>query len=201
MIEFFNNISNWFMTNKDAILLYVSSGQFLVIVGMIAEMVKVIKSVKNNTKSTGDLNSSVQENRKLLSRTESVEKNTDEIAKIQAEIKEQYSKSWEKIQEILELQTNKINTVIEVQSIVYSTIKDEKVRNTVNNLLTNAKYAETATRAELQRQVEELKETVADKVQQINELVNEKVEKVVSTVNPDTNDLVEAAKEVTYIRG
>ena len=201
MIEFFNNIGNWFMTNKDAILLYISSGQFLVIVGMIAEMVKVIKSVKNNTKSTGDLNNSVKENRKLLNRTESVEKNTDEIAKIQAEIKDQYSKSWEKIQETLELQTNKINTVIEVQSIVYSTIKDEKVRNTVNNLLTTAKYAETATRAELQRQVEELKETVADKVQQINELVNEKVEKVVSTVNPDVDDLVEAAKEVKYIRG
>ena len=76
--------------------------------------------------------------------------------------------------------------MLEVQSIVYSTIKDEKVRSTVNNLLVNAKYAETATRAELQKQVEELKAKVAEQVDQLNKTVETVSDSVVKIVKGDT---------------
>lgn len=201
MNEFFTNIGKWFIENKDAIVIYLSSGQFIAFSTMIYKFVKSIKSMRDNTKSTNDLNLSIKENGKLLNTTKSIKDNTDEIAEIQKQIQNNFAKMYAKIEESLELQTNKINTVIEVQSIVYSTIKDERVRNTVNNLLTNAKYAETSTRAELYKQIEELKATVASQVKQITESVAEKVDQVEAIVNPDTDDVINAAKADVYLRG
>ena len=71
----------------------------------------------------------------------------------------------------------KVNAMLDVQSLVYQTIKDEATRTAVNNILTNAKYAVTAQRAELIKELNALKEETAKQNAENNARVEEAVAK------------------------
>jgi hypothetical protein len=62
-------------------------------------------------------------------------------------------------------------------------IKDDNIRNTVNSILINAKYAESTSRAKLQQEVEELKQKVAEKMNEVSEQVDKTVDVVKGIVN------------------
>ena len=195
MMEFLVNIGNWFVINKDAIIGFVLSGQFATLLGAVVLLVRNLKSTKNNTEQAKTLNQSLEANKTLVSTSEIVKENSEFLKEAQDKLKNQVNEFEAKLDAKMAMVTDKINAMLEVQSIVYSTIKDEKVRNTVNNLLVNAKYAETATRAELQRQVEELKAKVAAQVEQLNKTVETASDSVVKIVKGDTE-----SKEETVTR-
>lgn len=195
MMEFLVNIGSWFVINKDAIIGFVLSGQFATLLGAVVLLVRNLKSTKNNTEQAKTLNQSLEANKTLVSTSEIVKENSEFLKEAQDKLKNQVNEFEAKLDAKMAMVTDKINAMLEVQSIVYSTIKDEKVRNTVNNLLVNAKYAETATRAELQRQVEELKAKVAAQVEQLNKTVETASDSVVKIVKGDTE-----SKEETVTR-
>ncbi len=190
MMEFLINIRSWFIINKDAIIGFVLSGQFATLIGALVLLVRNLKSTKNNTEQAKTLNQSLEANKALVDTSEIVKENSEFLKDAQDKLKNQVNEFEAKLDAKMAMVTDKINAMLEVQSIVYSTIKDEKVRNTVNNLLVNAKYAETATRAELQRQVEELKAKVAAQVEQLNKTVEIASDSVVKIVkgDGDTNE-------------
>ena len=195
MMEFLINIGNWFVINKDTIIGFVLSGQFATLLGAVVLLIKNLKSTKNNTEQAKTLNQSLEANKALVDTSETVKENSEFLKEAQDKLKNQVNEFEAKLDAKMAMVTDKINAMLEVQSIVYSTIKDEKVRNTVNNLLVNAKYAETATRAELQRQVEELKTKVAAQVEQLNKTVETASDSVVKIVKGDTE-----SKEETVTR-
>ena len=80
--------------------------------------------------------------------------------------------------------TTKLNAILEVQSVVYSTIKNEDIRNTVNALLVNAKYAETANRAKLRKEIDDLKAKVASQVTEVQATVEKASDVVKNIVSP-----------------
>ena len=71
-----------------------------------------------------------------------------------------------------------MNAVLEVQSVVYSTIKDETIRKNVSGILMDAKYSETATRASLEAEVENLRKKVNEKIEVIKDVVEDTAVKV-----------------------
>ena len=200
MTEFFNSCWTWFLENKDSIVIFLTSTQFVSLVTVIFNLVKSNKAVGQSTMSSNKLNESLNTTNKIAPIAEDVKTNTELLIKSQESQAEVLKEMNNKLNETLNLQTEKINAIIEVQSIVYSTIKDEKVRNTVNNLLIKAKYAETATRAELEKQVEELKAAVAEQDKALNETVEKTANNVKTVVN--TGVTPEKSKEIEeFVRG
>jgi hypothetical protein len=185
MMEFFYNIYLGLMENKDQILMFLTSSSFISLVVALIGLWRTSKTTKANTSSTNSLKDALDANSKVVGNSDIAVSNTEEIKTFLLKLDERLAAFEAKVDNKLMTQAEKVNAIIEVQSIVYSTIKDEKVRNTVNNLLVNAKYAETATRAELKRQIEDLKKEVASKAGQLAEFVAKTSTAVAAIVDGD----------------
>ena len=87
----------------------------------------------------------------------------------------------------------KVNAILDVQSLVYQTIKDENTRVAVNNMLTNAKYAVTEQLAQFIKELNSLKEENARITAESNAKVEETVEKataIIEATNMETNTVI-----------
>ena len=77
--------------------------------------------------------------------------------------------------------------MMEVMGIVYSTIKDDAIRNSVSSVLVTAKHASDITKAELEKQVDELKAEIADMMATANAKISQTVDKVTTAVTGSTS--------------
>lgn len=186
MVEFFQNIFNWFVENKDEIVLFFTSSNFVAFISAIVLFIRQIKANKAGTAVNKELNQSLSGvatvGADIVTLKETNDNTNTEVKKLENDL----DKFNADITDTLDTVMAKLNAVIEVQSIVYSTLKDETIRQNVNGILTDAKYAETATRAALESEIEELKQKVNTKMEAVKEVVEvaaEKVHKVVSTKN------------------
>ena len=80
----------------------------------------------------------------------------------------------------------KLDAIIDVRSIVYSTIRDETVRQNVANILTSAKFSGDSTKAEMQQETTRLKEAIEATVAVANDAVNKNKEKLNTTSADNT---------------
>lgn len=186
MVEFFQNIFNWFVENKDEIVLFFTSSNFVAFISAIVLFIRQIKANKAGTAVNKELNQSLSGvatvGADIVTLKETNDNTNTEVKKLENDL-DRFNAD---ITDTLDTMMAKLNAVIEVQSIVYSTLKDETIRQNVNSILTDAKYAETATRAALESEIEELKQKVNTKMEAVKEVVEvaaEKVHKVVSTKN------------------
>lgn len=187
MWEFILSLGQWVSENWKAIFATLTSGSFITGVCAILSLRKQNSSVKANTDSTNELNESLKSNENVKT---SIDDNTIAIKGLENEVKEYKSDlqllrdDYAFVKAEFEKTSSKLSSVLEVMSIVYSTLKDETIRTAVNNIIINAKYSETATRVELEKQVEELKLKVEEDTELLKAKVNEKVEQVKTIVNP-----------------
>lgn len=188
MMEWFRNIGTWFYENKDAVLLWFTSGQFFSILVTVFMLVRNVKATKSNTASSDTLQASLVKTEQTAKDAGDCKSNTDSLMVKSAELSCKIDEVESKMSNDLACVATKLNAMLEVMGVVYSTIKDERVRNTVSSLLINAKYNENSTRAELQKQVEELKETIRVQLEQLNKDVEERVETVSAVVNGETQN-------------
>ena len=172
------NIGKWFVENKETILAVLTAIQSSGLVGFIAWAVKSTKQVKLNTKTTETLNKSItcvdslngevtemkDVNKKLIEKCEYLENQMNDL------------------ENSMDILITKIDAIIEVQSVVYTTIKDDKTRATVNNLLTNAKYAVTEQRKKLIDELEALRQQIKAQADAQKQLVEHAVNKAQSIV-------------------
>ena len=172
------NIGKWFVENKETILAVLTAIQSSGLVGFIAWAVKSTKQVKLNTKTTETLNKSItcvdglngevtemkDVNKKLIEKCEYLENQMHDL------------------QNSMDILLTKVDAMIEVQSVVYTTIKDDKTRATVNNLLTNAKYAVTEQRKKLIDELEALRQQIKTQAEAQKQLVEHAVNKAQSIV-------------------
>lgn len=166
-MEFFQNVCTWIVQNKDAILMTITSTNFISFITSIVLLVKTLKSTKDNTKSTKELNGSIQTIEDLKTKIDSIE--------IKVNYTENKIKDFEtKLEECIELQNlsiSKLNLMLEAQTQVWSTIKDDNIRNTVNTVLTSAKYKETSTIIDMKKELEELKTDLAEKTEALSHYI------------------------------
>lgn len=183
MVEFFQNIWNWFIANKDEIVLFFTSSNFIAFVTAIVMLVKQLKCSKQNNVTNESLKSSLDNAtsvaNKVVSIHDSTVETTEHLSTVQTNLKELEKETCDALDVIVQ----KLNAVLEVQSLVYSTVKDETIKKCINNILMDAKYVETATRATLEQELEVLKQKLSENIETIKDVVEDtstKVKKVAS---------------------
>lgn len=190
MNEFFGNLGNWFIENKDAIILWLQSIGLGGIVGAIANIIVAGKRIKANTLSTDNLLDALP----IVGETkQSVDALVERIDKLEAEnkaLQEENTVRFTEIQNSLDSILAKVNALVETESVKSQTIKDETIRTTVGNVLTNAKYNETQTRAKLLETIAALKQ----KMQEKNAADTEEVTKALN----EAQSLIEPTAEVVH---
>ena len=190
MNEFFGNLGNWFIENKDAIILWLQGIGLGGIVGAIANIVVAVKRIKANTSSTNNLLEAMP----IVGETkQSVDALVERIDKLEADnkaLQEENTIRFTEIQNSLDSILAKVNALVETESVKSQTIKDETIRTTVGNVLTNAKYNETQTRAKLLEMIAALKQ----KMQEKNAADTEEVTKALNVAQ----SLIEPTAEVAH---
>ena len=172
------NIGKWFVENKETILAVLTAIQSSGLIGFIAWAVKSTKQVKLNTKTTETLNKSITCVDGLNG--EVIEMKS--VNKTLIEKCEYLENQMNDLQNSMDILLTKVDAMIEVQSVVYTTIKDDKTRATVNNLLTNAKYAVTEQRKKLIDELEALRQQIKTQADAQKQLVEHAVNKAQSIV-------------------
>lgn len=183
MVEFFENIFNWFVTNKDEVVLFFTSSSFAAFISNIVLMVKQIKATKNSNKTVNGLSDALNSANELALNVTNVSDFSSKSVSNTEELKVKVNDLEKKFVDSLDILQQKLDAMIEVQRIVYSNLKDDSVRKNVSNILTTAKLAETAARAQLEKEIEELRKSVANKANDLTTAVENaasKVKKVVS---------------------
>ena len=182
MVEFFKNLFTWFVEHKDEIVVFFTSTNFAAVVSSVILLIKQIKATRTTNKSVENsssiLDKAVELAQSITSvsdKTASTESNTEEIKTKIDSVNKQFVNELEILQQ-------KLNAMLEVQTIVYNSMKDETARKNVFNLLTQAKLVETSKYAELEQQVESLKKKVDEKVNDVQNVVEETVTTVQNVV-------------------
>ena len=172
------NIGKWFVENKETILAVLTAIQSSGLIGFIAWAVKSTKQVKLNTKTTETLNKSITCVDSLNGEVAEMK----DVNKVLIEKCEYLENQMNDLQNSMDILLTKVDAMIEVQSVVYTTIKDDKTRATVNNLLTNAKYAVTEQRKKLIDELEALRQQIKTQAEAQKQLVEHAVNKAQSIV-------------------
>ena len=172
------NIGKWFVENKETILAVLTAIQSSGLIGFIAWAVKSTKQVKLNTKTTETLNKSIT----CVDGLNGEVAEMKDVNKVLIEKCEYLENQMNDLENSMDILITKIDAIIEVQSVVYTTIKDDKTRATVNNLLTNAKYAVTEQRKKLIEELEELRQQIKAQADAQKQLVEHAVNKAQSIV-------------------
>ena len=172
------NIGKWFVENKETILAVLTAIQSSGLVGFIAWAVKSTKQVKLNTKTTETLNNSIA----CVDGLNGEVAEMKDVNKVLIEKCDYLENQMNDLENSMDILITKIDAIIEVQSVVYTTIKDDKTRATVNNLLTNAKYAVTEQRKKLIDELEALRQQIKAQADAQKQLVEHAVNKAQSIV-------------------
>ena len=177
-MNWLENIGKWFIDNQETILAVLTAIQSSGLIGFIAWAVKSTKQVKLNTKMTEVLNNSISCVDSLNGEVVGLK----DVNKELIEKCEYLENQMNDLQNSMDILLTKVDAIIEVQSVVYTTIKDDKTRATVNNLLTNAKYAVTEQRKKLIEELEALREQIKTQAEAQKQLVEHAVNKAQSIV-------------------
>ena len=178
MIEWFQSIGNWIVTNKDAIVTTLSAIATSGVGVNLWQFFKNRKIVTENTKNASELVAALKENELLKPAVVKVEEMLSTVKEKQVALEKKVIDSINGIDTLV----TKVNAILDVQSLVYQTIKDESTRIAVNNILTNAKYAVTEQRAQLIKELNALKEENARITAESNAKVEESVAKATSII-------------------
>lgn len=177
-MNWLENIGKWFIDNQETILAVLTAIQSSGLIGFIAWAVKSTKQVKLNTKTTEALNNSIS----CVDGLNGEVVGLKDVNKELIEKCEYLENQMNDLQNSMDILITKVDAIIEVQSVVYTTIKDDKTRATVNNLLTNAKYAVTEQRKKLIEELEALREQIKTQAEAQKQLVEHAVNKAQSIV-------------------
>lgn len=182
MVEFFKNLFTWFVEHKDEIVVFFTSTNFAAVISSVILLIKQIKATRTTNKSVENSSSILDKAVELAQSVTSVSDKTASTESNTEEIKTKIDSVNKQFVNELEILQQKLNAMLEVQTIVYNSMKDETARKNVFNLLTQAKLVETSKYAELEQQVESLKKKVDEKVNDVQSVVEETVTTVQNVV-------------------
>lgn len=182
MVEFFKNLFTWFVEHKDEIVVFFTSTNFAAVISSVILLIKQIKATRTTNKSVENSSSILDKAVELAQSVTSVSDKTASTESNTEEIKTKIDSVNKQFVNELEILQQKLNAMLEVQTIVYNSMKDETARKNVFNLLTQAKLVETLKYSELEQQVESLKKKVEEKVNDVQNVVEETVTTVQNVV-------------------
>ena len=187
MIEYIKAFSlsiwEWVVTNRDSISTFVLSGQFASLVGALILLIRQIRQVKSNTSSTNMLNQTLTNTNTMSTSVRELDDNFKLLKAENDTLRTELSETEDRLQAANNEILNKLNAIIEVQSIVYSTVRDDSVRQTVNTILNNARYSEKNFKQELETQIETLKTTYENEMATLTKKVAASITEMSDSLN------------------
>lgn len=162
MYEFFSMVWRYVLEHSTAFITFITSSGFLSAFISVILTVKTRKSAKENTAATRELKALMEQNKALADIVRALEKGHNVLS--------------EKVEETLETADRiltKTNAVLEVEYIKNGATSNAKTRTDVNNVINNAKYSETATRASLIAKLEEMESNATKLQETVNKTANE----------------------------
>ena len=178
-MNIFQSIGNWLLEHWKTILLTLTMTDVAAIGTAIFTFVKGRKTSKQNFEATTSLQNSLQDvndtKQAVLANSEAVKSMTVEINTLKED-----NKLLKQQNETLLIQSS---AMLDVMSMVYSTLKDEKLRNNVHNVINTAKYAEDSKITALTEELNSLKRKIAEDADKLKQDVSEKATDVQNTLS------------------
>lgn len=182
MTEFFQNIYAWLAANSNKIVAFLTSANFLAMLTLVVNTVRTIKTNKGVAITSTDLKTELAESSKNRSVIASIKGVSETIKDVTEATKTAIDETKALLDKELLTVTNKVNAMLEVQSLVYSTIRDDSLRQTVSNLLNTARYSDANTKEQLQSEIDSLKKALNDKMEEVNQTMSDAIDKVQTVV-------------------
>lgn len=195
---FGSSIWAWFVENKDVITAFFMSGQFLSFVAALVMLIKSLKRTKTNTDSTNVLNATLTNTNMMSNSIQVLDENFELLKNENSSLRSELSETETRLQEANKEIRDKLNSIIEVQAIVYSTIRDDSVRQTVNTILNNARYCEKNFKESLETQIEELRKDYNEQLKEVNEKMNKSIDEITSNIKTTETAQSKMMKNDTY---
>lgn len=176
MVEFFQNA--W-QAIKDAwpeFSTVFSTGTFATALTAVIALIKQRKTIKSNTAISTSLSEALSDVPLLKNATE---KATDFVGKVMDRVDvvvgkvDNFTDKVDAFAERVLTLESKISGIADALSVVYSTIKDDTVRNTVQNILTNTKYTDERNKYQMTKELSELQVLLAEGKSQLQALYSE----------------------------
>ena len=183
MTEFFQNIYAWLAANSNKIVAFLTSANFLAMLTLVVNTIRTIKTNKGVAITSTDLKNELTESSKNRSVIASIKGVSDTIKDVTEATKTAIDETKALLDKELLTVTNKVNAMLEVQSLVYSTIRDDSLRQTVSNLLNTARYNDANTKEQLQSEIDSLKKALNDKMEEVNKTMSDAIDKVQTVVS------------------
>lgn len=183
MTEFFQNIYAWLAANSNKIVAFLTSANFLAMLTLVVNTIRTIKTNKGVAITSTDLKNELTESSKNRSVIASIKGVSETIKDVTEATKTAIDETKALLDKELLTVTNKINAILEVQSLVYSTIRDDSLRQTVSNLLNTARYNDANTKEQLQSEIDSLKKALNDKMEEVNQTMSDAIDKVQTVVS------------------
>lgn len=183
MTEFFQNIYAWLAANSNNIVAFLTSANFLAMLTLVVNTIRTIKTNKGVAITSTDLKNELSESSKNRSVIASIKGVSETIKDVTEATKTAIDETKALLDKELLTVTNKVNAILEVQSLVYSTIRDDSLRQTVSNLLNTARYNDANTKEQLQSEIDSLKKALNDKMEEVNQTMSDAIDKVQTVVS------------------
>lgn len=197
MIEFLKSCYQWVAENYEKIMMVLQSSQFASLVAAGLLLWKNILSARENTNSSKELKNAMNENNKMSDTVKAIKEENktlkeqnDVLIKTVESFEDKFNTFTEQVNIKLESEqgvlVKKLNSIIDVQSIVYSTIRDDNVRGTINSILVNAKFDENEdeTKKKLKEEISSLKTALAAEAEKVKNMAEEASSKLTEIVEP-----------------
>ena len=175
------NIKTFFVEHSQEILAWLTPANVAATVTAIVMIIRNHRATKKNTEVGGGLVASMDRVNNLQ---DTVKANTDVVAcQVESvqELNNKYSDLSLKIANVeqnlmdkFDIIDQRMGAILDVQSMVYTTIQNDDLRTNVQNVIANAKLITDGTRTELKKQISDLK----DEIQVIVDAANAKVAQI-----------------------
>lgn len=182
-MEFLNNIYAWLQANWDAIAAILSLVTTVVIIPVIKALYNQNKKLDDNTTSN---NTTLEENKNFK---QTVENNTSSNVELSEKMKDVATQASNLKSEYVELKTSflqvnsKLESILDIMSMAYSTIKDETIRKSISTIVNSVKYNDAAIASEVKIS-ENNKEVKEPSTTIVKEKIIEPVEKNEQATEP-----------------
>lgn len=177
MVDIIINFGQWIVGHWKEILITLTSSTTI---GMILDIIalrKQSKDIKDNTASTKALSESTNA---MIDTKKSVDNVVQSNEDLRAELSE-YKTKVDKLFDLCTETLSKNMCIIEVLQIAYSTIKDENIRKTINNIINDVKYP-NLDKVELEKQIKDLNNKLSEQAENIKNISVEKATPATDTI-------------------
>ena len=212
MITFFQNIWIGIINNKDEILMCITSAEFIGLVAAIVGLIRNNKTTSQNSLTNAALSTSISTdiatviasnnalNEQLQNSVTEQSKLTEDMNALKNKMSSLESSILE-IKEQIDITISKLNGILEVQSLAYSTLKDDNIRTSILSVLSMTKHSETSQMANLKEQLESLKLEVVGKVNEVKLAVDDTVNKAENVINVVDHNISKDIHKKKIVRG